>query len=135
MDVVLTCEKIVKTAAGAAVYGAVGFGVGAVVGLFANASVLKTGAVFAVGGVATYALSKLVGAIGKKCNWNKSSITLLKGCSTLVVSIAEIATCVALGILGPLGVAILGGFALISFVSFVNVATNQRRQEPWQQLA
>ena len=118
-------EQVITGGIVTGIYGGAGYGAGLVVSKITSCSPLLA-PVLAVTLAVDVTIAQIVNAIGKRGNFHKHNITLIKSISSLVVATVAI----ALGILGvatPVGVAIGCGAALGFFVKDLYNASKQYR--------
>lgn len=102
------------------------YAVGAVWGLLAGTSIVFTGTMF---GVAGLALPILMGAsylLGKGCKWSNEAIALCGAIAGSLWSVALLVTGITLGVFGPISI------IAISFLTICSIAYVHKKWEDYQ---
>lgn len=106
-------KQILKDVAIGAVHGGISFGIGCLAGKIAKGPILMTGALYAIAGVASYALNKLAQFLANKQKWNVSTYQFSLAIVGAVLATAMSVTAFALGIFGPVGLGVTLGLGLL----------------------
>lgn len=129
MDIVLMTQKAVdKTLLGIG-NGAFGFGIGWIAGKIVKSNPIQFGVIFGIGAIAKYALDELASSLGRRAGLQKSQISLIHACNSVVVASAEAAALFTHGLLGPVGIGVCVGLAVLGFAFNVGHAASQRQKE------
>lgn len=99
-----------------AIDGAIGYGVGVLVGVVINSPANAFGLVISAQVIAKKAMNELIDAIKEPCEFDNKTIKYLKITSNFLIESTTVVALVALGLIGEVGICVLGFRVLASVV-------------------
>lgn len=110
-------------------FAAAGFVGGCVLGAIIEAPILVTGALVAICNAAQAAIRVGISDLGRKKEWNPSTVTLITALANASIGAAYVTAAVALGIFGSTGATVVSVLAVLATLSTLRAAHTQRLQE------
>lgn len=107
-----TAGEVALNAGKLAISSGIGFGLGCLVGKLSQVNMFLTGGLFAVTSAASTGLDILVKSLAGKYDWNLSTVNYITAATQVLTSLALSVSCLALGILSPLGFGLAVGLGV-----------------------